>query len=229
MKKIIIICLCLILVLVFFFDKKIIQHVLIKNLSNKIGFNLSLKVNKINYLSQQIEIKNIKIKNKKGYFNENVFEANKVLIDYRISSIFTNLIIINSVLLNKPKFYFEIKNTRIGENQKETLNDNVDLIQTIINKQSPKKYPKKRMDNNFLINSIKINSSSAYIKVPQNKNNISINLSDMNFQNIGNATNDKGDKFQHFKDVFKIILTDIYFKIPDQSLRELVRKNYKLN
>ncbi len=227
MKKIIIITLCSILVLAFIFDKKIIQYVLIKNLSNKIGFNISFEINKINYFSQQMEIKNIKIKNKKKYFNDNVFEAKSLLIDFNINSIFTNLIIINRVLLIKPKFYFEIKNTKI-DNQKEKLNDNVNLIQTIINKQSPKKYPQKNRDKNFLINSLKINSSIFYIKSPQDKNNISINLSDMNFHNIGNATKDKENKFQHFKDIFKIILADIYFKIPDKNLRELVRKNYKL-
>ena len=54
------------LVLAFIFDKKIIQYVLIKNLSNKIGFNISFEINKINYFSQQMEIKNIKIKNKKN-------------------------------------------------------------------------------------------------------------------------------------------------------------------
>ena len=51
----------------------------------------------------------------------------------------------------------------------------------------------------------------------------------MKFQNVGNANKIEEHKSQHFKDIFKIILMDIYLKIPDQSLRDLVKKNYKIN
>ena len=51
----------------------------------------------------------------------------------------------------------------------------------------------------------------------------------MKFKNVGNADKIGENKSQHFKDIFKIILMDIYFKIPDQRLRELVKKNYKIN
>ena len=96
-------------------------------------------------------------------------------------------------------------------------------------KENPKKYPKKKKDKNFIIKIVKINNSSAYVKAPQNKANININLSNMKFQNVGNADKIQEHKSQHFKDIFKIILMNIYFKIPDQSLKELVKKNYKIN
>ncbi len=51
----------------------------------------------------------------------------------------------------------------------------------------------------------------------------------MSFQNVGNANKNKVKNIQHFKDTFKIILMDIYFKIPDQNLKELLKKNYKIN
>tara|TARA_B100001250_G_C19668386_1_gene730336 strand:- start:50 stop:745 length:696 start_codon:yes stop_codon:yes gene_type:complete len=231
MKKIIIIFLFSILILLtlaFILDKKIINFVIEKNLSNIINFNSNFKINRINYFSQQIEITDLKIKNKKNYFNENVFEATKVLIEYDLTSIFSDLIIIKSILLIEPKFYFEILEKKIERNQNENLKDNVDLIKTI-NQENPKKYPKKKKDKNFIIKIVKINNSSAYVKAPQNKSNININLSNMKFQNVGNADKNGGHKFQHFKDIFKIILMDIYFKIPDQSLKELVKKNYKIN
>ena len=231
MKKIIIVfsySILTILTLAFIFDKKIINFVLEKNLSNIINFNTSFKINRINYFSQQIEITDLKIKNKKNYFNENVFEATKVLIEYDFNSIFSDLVVIKSILLIGPKFYFEILENNIEVNQNENLKDNVDLIKTI-NQENPKKYPKKKKDKNFIIKIFKINNSSAYVKAPQNKTNININLSNMEFQNVGNANKNGEHKFQHFKDIFKIILMDIYFKIPDQSLKELVKKNYKIN
>jgi len=231
MKKIIIIfsfSILIFLIFTFIFDKKIINFVLEKNLSNIINFNTNFKINKINYFSQQIEITDLKIKNKKNYFNENVFEATKVLIEYDLTSIFSDLIVIKSILLIEPKFYFEILENKTEGNQKENLKDNVDLIKTI-NQENSKEYPKKKKDRNFIIKIVKINNSSAYVKAPQNKTNININLSNMKFQNVGNANKIEKHKSQHFKDIFKIILMDIYFKIPDQRLRELVKKNYKIN
>ena len=227
MKKIIIFFISLFLILGFFFDKKIIETVLTKNLSNKINFNVNFKINKINYFSQQIEILDLEIKNKKNYFNENIFEVSKVLIDYNLASILTDLVVIRSVFLSQPKFYFEILD-EADKDQKENLKDNIDLIKTV-NEQNPQTYPKKNKDKNFIINNLKINNSFAYIKAPQNKKNIEINLSNMSFKNVGNANNNKVKKVQHFKDTFKIILMDIYFKIPNQNLKKLIKKNYKIN
>ena len=224
MKKIIIFLISLILILGFIFDKKIIEIVLIKNLSNDINF----KINKINYFSQQLEILDLEIKNKKNFFNENVFEVSKVLIDYNLASVFTNLVVIKSIFLVEPRFYFEISNDETDRNQKENIKDNIDLIKTI-DDQNPKIYPKKNKDKNFIVNNVNINNSFAYIKTPQNKKNIEINLSNMSFQNVGNAKKNKVEKVQHFKDIFRIILMDIYFKIPDQNLKELLKKNYKIN
>ena len=228
MKKITFFFICLTLILGFIFNKIIIETVLAINISNKINYNVNFKINKINYFSQQIEILDLEIKNKKNYFNENIFEASKVLIDYNLASIFTNLVVIKSIFLAEPKFYFEILDDEAERNQKENLKDNIDLIKTI-NEQNPQIYPKKNKDKNFIINNVKINNSIAYIKAPQNKKNIEINLSNLSFQNIGNANKNKLKKVQHFKDTFKIILMDIYFKIPNQNLKELLKKNYKIN
>ena len=227
MKKIIIIFISLILILGFIFQKKIIQYVLIKNLSNIINLNINFKINKINYLSQQIEIEDFIIENKENYFNKNIFEVSKVLIDYNLASFFMNIVTVKSVFLDEPKFYFEILDEKITKNGKEIFKDNIGLMKTI-NENNPQIYPKKKKDKNFIINNVKINNSFAFIKTPQNKKNIKINLSNINFQNVGNVDADKRKNFQHFKDIFKIILMDIYFKIPDQSIRELLYENYKI-
>ena len=227
MKKIIIIFISLILILGFIFQKKIIQYVLIKNLSNIINLNINFKINKINYLSQQIEIEDFIIENKENYFNKNIFEVSKVLIDYNLASFFMNIVTVKSVFLDEPKFYFEILDEKKTKNGKEIFKDNIGLMKTI-NEHNPQIYPKKKKDKNFIINNVKINNSFAFIKTPQNKKNIKINLSNINFQNVGNVDADKRKNIQHFKDIFKIILMDIYFKIPDQSIRELLKENYKI-
>ena len=39
---------------------------------------------------------------------------------------------------------------------------------------------------------------------------------------------EKGDNFQHYKDVVRLILIDIFLKIPDYNLRKLIKENYKI-
>lgn len=36
------------------------------------------------------------------------------------------------------------------------------------------------------------------------------------------------NNFQHYKDVMKLILSDIFFKIPDYNLRNLIKEMYKI-
>ena len=45
----------------------------------------------------------------------------------------------------------------------------------------------------------------------------------MSFKKIGNK-----EDFQHYKQIFKILLADFYLKIPDEELRNLIKKTYKL-
>ena len=46
----------------------------------------------------------------------------------------------------------------------------------------------------------------------------------MSFNRIGNKKN-----FQHYKDVFRIILGDIFLKIPDINLQKLIKKHINFN
>ena len=87
----------------------------------------------------------------------------------------------------------------------------------------PKIYPIKKKDINFLILKFQTYDSQGLIKLSNKSNEIQINLSNMSFNKIGNEKD-----FQHYKDVFKIILGDIFFKIPDINLQKLIKKTYKL-
>ena len=50
----------------------------------------------------------------------------------------------------------------------------------------------------------------------------------MIFKNIGNSGSEE-IKFQHYKDTMKLIISDIYLRIPDKNLKNLIKKNYKIN
>ena len=74
----------------------------------------------------------------------------------------------------------------------------------------------------------KIDSAVAYVQHKSNKENLPINLSTMRFVNVGNSGNNQ-IKFQHYKDIMQLILNDIFFRISDENLRNLIKKNYNIN
>ena len=137
---------------------------------------------------------------------------------------FSNLIIINQVIIIDPVFYFDIKtqnnNTKLN---KRNIIDNINITDN-----SKKIYPSKKRDKNFLISNLSIKNSKATIRYKKYINDLNINLSNITFSNVGNAGKEKGNNFQHYKDVFRLILSDIFFKIPNYELRELIKKNYKI-
>ena len=92
---------------------------------------------------------------------------------------------------------------------------------------SPKIYPPKKRDKNFLISKLLIKNSKAIIKYPKDIKDLKINLSEIVFKKVGNAGKERDNNFQHYKDVMKLILSDIFFKIPDYNLRNLIKEMYK--
>ena len=73
-----------------------------------------------------------------------------------------------------------------------------------------------------------IKNSQAFIKHKKDKENNEIKLSDMQFSMVGNAGKNGTKNFLHFKDVIRIILNDIFFRIPDENLRTIIKENYKI-
>ena len=92
-------------------------------------------------------------------------------------------------------------------------------------KQKPKIYTPKKKDKNFLINNLNIADAKAFIKYEEYDKNVVIPLSDMSFSKVGNSGY-LDSEFQHYKNVMKIILNDIFFRIPDENLRELIQEKY---
>ena len=222
MKKILIFFLIL-LIFIFLFYNKILSYFFSEKISNWTEYDSKLNISKVNYFKGELEIDKIKIKNTKNIESE-VFDANLIFIDFDFQSLFSNLIIINQVIIIDPVFYFDIKtqnnNTKLN---KRNIIDNINITDN-----SKKIYPSKKRDKNFLISNLSIKNSKATIRYKKYINDLNINLSNITFSNVGNAGKEKGNNFQHYKDVFRFILSDIFFKIPNYELRELIKKNYKI-
>jgi len=223
MNKKLIIILALFLLFLILFNKKIIQLAFEKKLSQWTEYNTKLNLYKFDFFSGHIRIKDIKLKNKLNYFNQNLFEASQIKIDIEPYTYFDELVIINRLDLKNPKFFFEIKNIR-----NEKITDNLNLIDKLLKKQKPKVYPKKLRDKNFVIINLNIKDAIAYIKYENYDENMIIPLSDMSFSKVGNSGH-SDPEFKHYKNVMKIILSDIFFKIPDKNLRELIKEKYIIN
>jgi len=204
-------------ILIFVFNKIILSKIIIYSASKRLERDLSIKKIDINYFSDVIELNVVKIKNNKNFSYENIFEAEKIIIKYNLNTILKDLVEIDYLRIQNTKFYLEF-----DEKNKKIVNDNIGLAEKKDVDYKPKIYPKKKKDKNILIVKTDITNSQVLIKMLKNNNEMSVNLSDMIFNNISNKKN-----YLHYKDVFKIILNDLFFKVPDQSLKDLIKNSYK--
>ena len=223
MKKKLIVILAFILLLFIINSKIFLEKFIEIQLSNFTEHKVKLDLIKINLFSGALVFEEIKIENKQNFLNENIFEAKKIIIQLDPKTYLSKLVIIEKLRIHEPKFFFEIKN--INKNNKKK--DNLKILEKLTIKTPPKIYPKKDKDKNFLISQLEIDNAVAYIQHKSKKENLPILLSTMSFANVGNSGNKK-IKFQHYKDIMGLILNDIYFRIPDENLRSLIKKNYNI-
>ena len=218
MKKISIILISLILLLVIF--NKILFSFLITFTVSKL-FERETFIEKIelNYSKQEIVLNFIEIRNIDTFYYKNIFEADKIKIYYNFKSLFSDLVIIDYVLFENIKFFLEFK-TINGSNK--ILDDNIEVVKKLDSNYKPKIYPTKKKDKNFLILKTELKNSKTFIKTSNNTNVITINMSDMIFYKVGNRTT-----YQHYKNLFKTILQDLFYKVPNKNLRNLLKKTYK--
>ena len=102
-------------------------------------------------------------------------------------------------------------------NENTIADDNIEVVKKLDSNYIPVTYPIKKRDKNFLILETELKNSKVFIKTSSSPKKIEINLSDMNFFNVSNQA-----KFQHYKNLFKIMLKDLFFKVPDQKLKNLI-------
>ena len=226
-KKIIVTIISILIVIFIFikFNKDVISGYILSKLSKWIELSVTSKSVEIDYSKGKINFNGLEILNKPNFYDKNIFEAKKLTIEIEFSSLFSDLVKINKFILNEPKFFFEIKD--MAEKQETTI-DNIGLVEKIIKQPPPKIYPPKKKDKNFIILSSSIKNSKAFIRYPNSSEILIINLSDMSFQNTGNADSKQIKHSRHYKDVLRIIMGDIYFRIPDIKLRKFLKEKYKI-
>ena len=176
-----------------------------------------------------IVVSGIKIKNSNPFYYEYILESEKIALNFDLKSLlFSNLIIINNLIVENPKFFLEI--VEINENSSKnegssitpiTYDDNIGLAKKISENVPDKIWPDKKKDINFLILKAKIIGAKTFIKTSSLPIPTEIDLSDMYFNKIGNEKN-----YQHYKDVLNLILFDIIARTSDLELQKLLKKIY---
>ena len=215
MKKIIITFLIILLLLIF--NKTIISQLIIFATSKLTDRNISIETIDIDYLKKQIILNSVEVDSTNKIYYKNIFEADKIKIKYDFTSLFSDMIIIDHLIFYNSKIFLDV-----DINDDIISNDNFEEIMKQTENYKPKIYPIKNKDINFLILKFQTYDTQGFIKSSNKSNEIEINLSNMSFNKIGNEKN-----FQHYKDVFRIILGDIFLKIPDINLQKLIKKTYK--
>ena len=155
------------IIVLFVFNKQIISHASLYFFSKWIDREITVNKIQINYNKNLIIISDAKIKNPNGFYYKNFIEFEKIILNYNLKSLFSNLIIINNLTLENPKFFFEItekSSAELSPNKTQKIyDDNIGAAKKIITSQPRKIWPKKDKDTNFLILKIKINGAKAFI------------------------------------------------------------------
>ncbi|MDB3871959.1 hypothetical protein N9287_00760 [Candidatus Pelagibacter sp.] len=217
MKKIIITFVIILALLIF--NKTIISQLIIFTTSKMMDRNISIESIDIDYLKKQIILKSVEVESTNKIYYKNIFEVDKIKIKYDFKSLFSDMIIIDHLIFYNSKIFLDIE---IDINNEVVSNDNFEEVKKQEEGYEPKIYPIKKKDINFLILKFQTYDSQGFIKPSNTSNEIKINLSNMIFNKIGNETG-----LQHYKAVFKIILGDIFLRIPDLNLKKLIKKTYK--
>ena len=215
MKKIIITFVIILPLLIF--NKTIISQLIIFAIPKLTDRNISIETIDIDYLKEKIILNSVEVESTKKIYYKNIFEAEKIEIEYDFKSLFTDLVIIKHLIFYNSKIFLDI-----DIKDKVISDDNFEEVKKQEEGYKSKIYPPKKKDINFLILKFQTFNTQGFIKPSNKSNETEINLSNMNFNKIGN----KND-LQHYKDVFKIILGDIFLKIPDINLQKLMKKTYK--
>ena len=178
-------------ILIEFVGDKLIKNILESNISASLNRDVSIDKLNIDYLNGQADAKGINLLNKN--FDGYLVRIDTIKIDLDAFSIFSNDVIINDVLLDniKVNYYFNFSDQIISDNVRS-------LEQELKNKTSY-----SNSNKYFNIKSLNAKNISLSAKSPSLNFEKTINLNDMNFNNIGNTNQSK-----NYKDVLKEVFND---------------------
>ena len=192
-----------------FFLHKIIHFSLEKITEKKVKIE---NIN-INFKEQKLIINDLKILNNQNFNYKNILFCNEIIIHFNFFDLFKETIFFDEIIFKNPIIYIEIKNSK----------DNISVLEKR-NNYKPKVYPKKINDRNIIFKKLKILEPKANLSVDEFNKYENLELSNMTFTNVGNTTN----KSLHFKKIFKIILSNIYLRVPDFDMRKKLKDIYKM-
>ena len=219
------------IVILLIFNKQIISYSLLYFFSKWADREVTVDEFKINYKEGLVKINGIKIKNPNKFYYNNFFMSEKIILNYNFRSLFSNLMIINNLIVDNPKFFLEVIEKPSIElspfHAQQMYDDNVGGVKKIIKTKPSKIWPTKNRDTNFLILDVKLNGVKAFIKTSFTPNHTEIDLSNIHFTRIGNGG--EGGNYMHHKDALKLIYYDLITKIPNLELKNFLKKiyNYK--
>ena len=178
-------------ILIEFVGDKLIKNILESNISASLNRDVSIDKLNIDYLNGQADAKGINLLNKN--FDGYLVRIDTIKVDLDAFSIFSNDVIINDVLLDniKVNYYFNFSDQIISDNVRS-------LEQELKNKTSY-----SNSNKYFNIKSLNAKNISLSAKSPSLNFEKTINLNNMNFNNIGNTNQSK-----NYKDVLKEVFND---------------------
>ncbi|MBD1165076.1 hypothetical protein IDG86_04810 [Pelagibacterales bacterium SAG-MED13] len=210
------------------FNKKIIEIYFLHKLSNWVEKDVIIKDFQIKY-PDLISIKNLEVKSSNSVYYDLIFEAKNITVKLDLNSFLSgDLRIINNLTIEEPKFYLEVvqKNSKLDteseSNDQIVYEDNIGIAQKINQNFPDKVWPVKKKDINFLILKSRISNGISYVKISPILKESEILLSDFEFTSTGNL---KGH--QHYKDVLKIMLFDIFSRETNIKKKRILKTIYK--
>ena len=217
----------LLLIVLLIFKKKLITYYYTYKLSKWVERPVIFDKFNIDY-PNSIEVTENKKKNSDKFYNKNIFESDKIVLVFNLKSLlFSDLIIINNLDIENPRFFLDIvqKNKNPLKNDKTLLiyEDNIGLAKKINENTPDKIWPKKKKDINFLILNTSITGGRAIIKVSSIIKPTKIKLSDMIFRKVSNE-----ESYQHYKEVLKLIFFDIIARTNNIEMKKILKNIYNL-
>ena len=201
-------------ILVEFIGDRLIKNILEDNISSSLNREVLIKKLNIDYLNGEAQAENIKLLNKK--FDGNLVEVETVKVSLDAFSIFSNDILINNVQLENKNLNYYFKFTdRITSDNLRNLQQDLEFKNT--NSHSSKYFNINNLDAKNITLAL-LSSDFDFEKT--------FTISDMNFKNIGNATDSKNYK-DILKKVFKDMVIDVQEKIMNNNLLDAV-KNFDI-
>ena len=201
-------------------NKIILSKLILFSLEKWTNKDIIIKDFNIIYKKRKVSLNNVIISDKDDS-SKKIFQAKKIDIILKPSSLLSTLIIIEKIEIQKPILNLDFT---ISNDNKNLIKDNLGISKKLSKKQNPKIYPKKIIDINFLVLDLSFENFKVDIRRSDTKNSSTIILSNMKFKKFGNELG-----YQHYKDVFKIILIDLVMRIPDQELKKNVKKYYNFS